>query len=523
MTRNIAGKDIVTALGGGIAGQVLTSTGDPEVPTWQPLPGGGSGGVGPAGPPGPAGTDGVDGTNGVNGTNGAPGTTSGAGRKLRMATVSIQTVSAELSFSTSTKSICLTIPGDADYVRFLFRNKNPGGAMVLKGFFAPTSQIGNGWSAYDGAGAALATTPLPWTPLNFTNGGKDVTIADQLAGNVPTATVPNDGSDYWSDWQAITTIPRIDGDAGRLVQLRSQATVNPWGLQTLGGTGITNDIDAIATSEALFASNSGVSTLGATDFTASGLTHCYQMQFLSRPPGITMIAVGTSIFSGTATTNLRTSWHRIAAKTVSDAMGIPVNSFLNNPFGLIPTTANLIKDACRHIRLIKPSIVAIQVSNRNDAPYSVAQANTTWKSVMQIAEVAQENGAIVVLVTATPWSSGSAPTSVEDDYRQINNNLARAFAAGANGFALFDYDAALTNGASPARLQTAYGGNTDHPNDAGHIAAAAAFAPILQSIIGIEGANTQAQLWKALLASLPTANPGAGLPWLNNRVLTVGT
>lgn len=40
MSRRIAGKDVVTALGGGTLGQVLTSNGDPSVPTWKAPAGG---------------------------------------------------------------------------------------------------------------------------------------------------------------------------------------------------------------------------------------------------------------------------------------------------------------------------------------------------------------------------------------------------------------------------------------------------------------------------------------------------
>lgn len=449
--------------------------------------------------------------------------TEGAGRKFRMAVSSVQSSGGELLFSTNVKSMLMTIPADADYVRFLFRNKNPAGPMTLKGYFAPTAQVGNGWSAYDGSGVAQTGSPSPWVPMNFANAGTDVAVADQPVTSAITATVPNDGTDYWSDWLPITTLSRIDGGSGRLVMVRTQALTNPWGLQDIAPGGITNDPANINTSGALFASSLGISTLTATDFTLDLFTHVYQMQFMSRPPGIVLMTVGTSIMSGTNTTNLRSTWGRIAAKTVFDGTGVPVICFYSNAYNLPPQTANLIADAVRHIRLLKPSVVAIQVSNRNDSPYSAAQANTTWKGVMSIAEVAQDNGAVVILVTATPWSSGSAPTSVEDGYRQINNDLARAFAASAPGFALFDYDAVLTNGASPARLQPAYGGNSDHPNDAGHTAAAAVFAPLLESIIGISGATTQAQMWAGLLASLPTSNPGPGLPWVNTHVLTVGT
>jgi collagen type VII alpha len=446
--------------------------------------GGPTGPTGPAGPAitGPTGPSGGPiGPIGLIGPTGPMGAPVGASRKLRMGASSINSSTGELTFSTSTKSVLVTIPTDADYVRFLFRSRHLSGPMTIQGYFAPTSQVGNGWSVYDANGTVQTATPTWWVPINFANNGADVDVVDQPLTPTPTAIVPNNATDYWSDWMPITTTQRIDGGFGRLILVRTQATVNPWGLQTISDNGITTDPSSINTSEALFASNTAVSTTSASDFVPNGLTSVFQTQFYSRPPGILLLTVGSSICSGTNTLNQRASWARIAAAAATNA-GVPTISVFNNLLAL-PLTANFIQPAIRNIRELKPSIVAIQVSNRNDTPYSVSQANTTWKGVMSIAEVAQQNGAIVVLVTATPWSSGSAPTAVEDGFRQINNNLARAFAPISAGFALFDYDAVVSDGGSPARLQDIYGGDTDHPNDAGHAAAGAVFASML-SILG---------------------------------------
>lgn len=508
-SRQIDGDDINTAMGGsGSAGQVITSVGG-SAPVWA---------AGTPGATGPAGTT------GASGADGAIGTSVGRGRTLRGASLPINISTGRFPFSTSTKSVLMTVPTDVDFVRILLRNANPSGAMIIKGYAAPTSQVGNGWSSYDSAGAVQTASPW-WIPFNFANQGADLSPGEQEATVVNAFSVPNDDKYYWSDWSPITTIPRTDGGSGRLVLLRTQGLTNPWGPQTLGPTGISVDVAEINTSESLFASSQGVSSLGATDFSANGLTHVCAMQYMSRPPGITILTIGSSITGGTATTNLRTTWGRVAAKTLTDA-GIPTQCFLSNgPAGLSPTEENLMSEAIPFIKQLKPNIVCIQVANRNNTPYSVAMSDLVWKKAMAMAQYAQDNGAIVILVTATPWASTSAPTAVEDGYRQINNDLARAFANTTTGFALFDYDAVITDGGSPARCQAMYGGNTDHPNDAGHIAAGAVLAGVITKILGISGAVTQDQLWNGLLASLPTSNPGPSskVPWLNTNVLTKGS
>jgi lysophospholipase L1-like esterase len=405
------------------------------------------------------------------------------GKRFRNFTPTAYDASNQIAlFATSTKSALLNLPGDATLVRFLFRSNNVTGAMTLKGYASPTTQVGDGFTACDAAGAA---TTANWTAMNFINAGADILPEDQAATTAVTATIPNTNTWYWSDWQAVTTLPRIDGGFGRLLLVRTQASANPSGVQMLGTGGILTDTANCGGVSAQFASNTVITTLTATDFVSgSPVSHIYGAQYYSAKPGYTMLNCGSSITQGTTTDNARSGWGRIAAKAITDATGVPVTSIYNNPL-VTPTTAAWVPVASNMIRLIKPQIVTLQVANRND-PISAAQQDITWRQVLEVAQTATDNGAKVVLFTATPWNASNAPTAVEDGYRQINNNRARAIAA-ANGFALIDGDALVTDGASPARILSAYNASGDltHPDDAGHARIGGNLVPTLRSMLGI--------------------------------------
>jgi len=220
------------------------------------------------------------------------------------------------SFSTSTKSILIGIPSEVDYVRFVFRSNNVTAAMTLTGSFAPTSQVGNGWSAYDANG--VANTSSQWTALNFFNAGADINPEDQATGTNLTATIPNTDTYYYSDWQPITNLARIDGGTRNLVLVRTQATANPAGL-TLNAAygGLLNDIAAYDNSTAIFSSGTAVGTLSAVDFVANNIQHVWFAEFYCRKPGFGIFNVGSSLLSGTTTTNDRAPFSSIAATTLT--------------------------------------------------------------------------------------------------------------------------------------------------------------------------------------------------------------
>jgi hypothetical protein len=181
---------------------------------------------------------------------------------------------------------------------------------------------------------------------------------------------------------------------------------------------------------------------------------------------------------GATTTNNRNPFVRIAAKALTTQTGAAFATVCNVVNGAL-TMAHWAPRALININRVNPDFTLIQVTSRND-PITAAQQDIVWRSVEDIADRAIRNGGIPILVTATPWPPGHAPTAIEDGYRQINNNRARA-----SGLPCFDYDALLSDGGSPARLLPIYNdcGDQAHPGNTGHAYAATVFEGFLRRLV----------------------------------------
>ncbi len=396
---------------------------------------------------------------------------------------------AKLSFGTSydTNSICYfpnrtrgvlaNIVGDPEFIRFVFSN-GANAAYTLKGYWAPTARVGNGWAPCRPDGEA---DPSLFAPITFNGGGADLVPADTAGGNALSATIPPNTPAYFSDWMpAGHLLPRTDAaDGTRLALVRTQPTSTEWGFGIGAADGINIDDPLVGGVSAHFASDAPIDDLAAANFQPDRFTHLVAVQVLSRKPGYSVVYAGSSILTGTTTAPLnRQCFTRIACRAMTRA-GIPFAAMKANVNG-VPHTNVFAASALAKIETLQPDFVLIQVSNRNDGPYDRATQDRLWAHVTDMAEATVRRGGLPILVTATPWNPGNAPDAATDAMRQVNNDRARR-----SGMVVFDYDALLTDGGLPARLLPKYNdsGDETHPGITGHALAGERLAALFTSLV----------------------------------------
>jgi hypothetical protein len=396
---------------------------------------------------------------------------------------------ARLSFGTSydTNSICYfpnrtrcvlaTIVGDPELIRFVFSNGNKA-AYTLKGYWAPTARVGNGWTPCRPDGEA---DPSLFAPITFNGGGADLAPTDTPPGDALIATIRPNTAAYFSDWMpAGHLLPRIDAaDGMRLALVRTRPTSTEWGFGIGAAEGVHNDDPITGGVSALFASDAPIDDLASASFQPDRFTHLVAVQVISRTRGYTVVYAGSSILTGTTTVPLnRQCFTRIACHAMT-RMGIPFAAIKANVDG-VPSTGVFAASTLAKIETLQPDFVLIQVSNRNDGPYDRATQDRIWGHVTDMAEATIRHGGLPILVTATPWNPGNAPDAATDAMRQVNNDRARR-----SGMVVFDYDALLTDGGSPARLLPKYNdsGDETHPGLTGHAFAGERLAALFTSLV----------------------------------------
>lgn len=124
-----------------------------------------------------------------------------------------------------------------------------------------------------------------------------------------------------------------------------------------------------------------------------------------------------------------------------------------------------------------PHIVIWQVASQNSN--SAAQYQASEGYINAVRQICHRIGAVLILQTAVPYNGLSlAP----DNARQVTNT-----AAIATGEIVINSDATLTDGASPAAYQSAYGAGV-HPTIAYYTAdVAAQFLPALRRAVAVYG------------------------------------
>lgn len=293
-----------------------------------------------------------------------------------------------------------------------------------------------------------------------------------------TATAPTAS---FSDWIPCSSIPRRDGARFPLILARVnvQGNVSSWLNQlTTAGTGMetaTTQNGGFIVQARWEADASGlmVSAPAANHLTGAAASNAMTIgfQFRTRKKGITIVGIGDSLVQnallaisedGIASVGMR------AAAAIS-ALGVPcgyVNHGLASqamevfqPIGLTALT-NWSANA---------ALIESFSPNQNGGVYS-SEAVARFELQRQRALVEQliskcdDLNAMPFVTTGIPCAAGTIGTAAIDAWRLSHNTMMRAKT---DDTMVLDWDALLTDGASPARIQVALQNDTTHYNATG--------------------------------------------------------
>lgn len=386
----------------------------------------------------------------------------------------------------STVANVLHVEAQFDSIRLAFANDSITTPAPIDGvIIAPTSAYNDGVNPLNAAGGAGS-----WTTVTFNNACADKRPDQQTSGSTTTATIAVTTSATkpticWSDWMQVSSLARTDGNFGALLMVRIYASGANTRLPFSSGGTSWNAQWASAAGYRSYASfvqfgANGVATPSALNAPlAYSYVAPYSLQYYARARAVNWLAIGDSIVQGTGgSASGSFGWPIRIAYGLSTA-SLPLELANNG----VPsqTSANWTADSIPKLLTGKFGLVTIPVWTPNDSNTQAA-ADAAIARAFQIAELARQNGAVPVLITAIPYAginSGAA-----DAYRLGNN--AKALAARAAGYLVCDMDAVISDGASPARIKSALdSGDGTHPNDTGYTAMDGACRPVIAAAMAL--------------------------------------
>lgn len=371
-----------------------------------------------------------------------------------------------------------------DLVRFGFVNDQGSSYVITKMIAAPSASL-NAAGGYRAINVASALQS--YTTVTFNGAGADhMPYAD--TGATQTLTVPAlTGAGplvySWSDWMQISSIP--------------DATGTLFGMNTrtyFAGAGVTDFFSGLNVdyngSAAMNKGRLSYGYLSTGDWTdgssiASASNDFGAPQFFqtyAREPSATVYGLGDSLFSGAGSGDVAAGrnapWLHLACCDISRS-GRKV-SFCNGGWGG-QTSANFYQRGLLEIPLIRPNVVVIQPYSNNDGTPTQTLANAHYGRMRAMCDYVRRYGGVPILWTQTP---DAATTGTTEAFRVDINTRIRA-AAATGQILMIDADAAVTDGASPARLLAGYATDSFHYNNAGHAAISAVAQPVLRRALNM--------------------------------------
>ncbi len=388
--------------------------------------------------------------------------------------------------STTTYAQAWALEAPFDFVRLILANDSAVAYEIEGASIAPSAKRNDDMVPLTAADGAVA-----FTRMTFGNGGAFTALGDQPASpTAQTLVVPTtaDGTNpaiFASDWSACSSLDRAD--AGQTLPLlfarfKTTTALNGRAIQGLANDDFTAALKWPNVSQGRVircqrrASNWFTTGVWSGTLLEQGLLPILGVQTISRAPGISWMVGGDSLFMGESSTIDANSFGFQAACLLSTAIK-PVT--LINAGWSGQTYTQIYNRLLREIDLFRPSIVTFPAMSVNGAPSTQGDHDAMMVQFNALIAYAQARGCRVVPSTYPPFNLSLA----RDDLRKAHNDTLRARAA-AGEFKLIDYDAEVTDGASPAKTISGYlGADLAHINDAGHAAIAAnRAAPVLATI-----------------------------------------
>lgn len=304
-----------------------------------------------------------------------------------------------------------------------------------------------------------------------------------------TATAP---SITLSDWIPLASVPRAAGEENDLplLMLRwrvSDAAAQPWwdtGGNALWRTATADNNGRIVQVGATPAD--GVGTINDTNRPA-GLGTTYYVpvgiRYRARKAGLSVLGIGSSLTQNNVlAADAISSWGARGCAKASDASGRPITWWNNGQSSQASSVfyASGILTAGQ----AKPNVIVYEAYSPND--YTTPTAGKLRYAIQNmmaraesVVEYCNTNRIACVLCTGLPHFAGLSAAA--DDVRKAFNVRLKAMAG--DSVYVFDGDALLSNGASPADFIAGLKYDGTHPNNAGLEVLGVAFAELLNGIL----------------------------------------
>lgn len=382
----------------------------------------------------------------------------------------------------------LTAEADYDWVRLVFLNQSTTAGAITAVSVAPSASASDFLNPVNSAGVVDNTL---WKPVYFNGGGADGSIPPPSGTTrtlTQTAGVAGSGAAdglnviaavQYSDWVQVSSLARIDTTTGTLPLLFIR-TYSATSFSTNTSAPITAGagFDPVASGRIIRTYNSGTDSATTPGTVSGGVSAnaymaCFAVQYMSRKRGLTVAAFGDSLFQGYGTTTKQNNPFHIAISALSTP-SFPV-SFVNAGYQG-QRSANIYSNATAMVPGLKPDVAIFKAESPNDGG-AATQYALSIPNGFAFADYCIRNQIVPVLSTAMPWGySGAVETA----------RLAFNAAIRTSGYLYIDFDAAMTDGASPAHILPAYNSATfpGHYNDAGAQAIANYVIPVLAKIMG---------------------------------------
>ncbi len=296
-------------------------------------------------------------------------------------------------------------------------------------------------------------------------GWKSVTF-DGAATITPVACTVTTPMEYFSDWIPLKSVPRGDGGTFPLIMLRDLVT----------GTGAASSFTAdIALMNTATAANAGfivqagwtandfVTTINNTNGAnpVGALTTnapVVGIHFRTRRAGVCMLGIGDSLTQcGGVVADILSSWGLRTAAAVS-ALGIPCG-YINNGFAT-RDMGIFTEPGLAAIADWKPNAVVCEGFSPNGPVTGGYSSDAIMRrSIEQQGSMVQQQitaakaiGAKVFVTTGIPTTSATMPNETRDAMRRALNTI---WMAKTRDVTPVDFDALVTDGATPARIKSA--------------------------------------------------------------------
>lgn len=328
------------------------------------------------------------------------------------------------------------------------------------------------------------TEQYGWRSVTW-GGAASPTIVAAAGYTTPTIAV--------SDWIPLASVPRAAGEENSLPLIMIRSRVSDAAAQNY------YDLGASALMQTATADNNGriiqtgttpsdgVGTINDTNRPAALGTTRYTpfgIRYRARKSGLCVLGIGSSLVQNQLqVTDSFSAWGaRGCAKASTPNKPI---SWWNNGFS---SQASSVFNASglNTASVMKPNVIVYEAFSPND--YATPTAGALRYAIQiglaraqSVVEYCNTNRIACILMTGFPHNNGLSASA--DDVRKLCNTQIKAMAA-ANAVYVFDVDALVTDGASPADFLAAYdNGDGIHINNAGNEVVGVAFAELLNGIL----------------------------------------